>query len=115
MGGQFERPTDVSNFGLTHVDQIKLLHGCQDTLLKEQVMLMDAEISYCPDCPDHKKLVRYGKRRSDYHDVFTDHKLTIGRQRCPDCGYEPGSTIRNILGHSMSADLLRLQAELGAN
>ena len=71
-------------------------------------------VESCPNCPD-RKLVKYGKRRSDYHDVFTDHKLTIGRKRCPDCNYEPGSTIKTVLGHSMSADLVKLQTELGAN
>ena len=71
-------------------------------------------VDCCPNCPD-RNLRKHGKRLSDYHDVFTDHKLTIIRKRCPDCGYEPGSTIKNLLGHSLSADLVKLQTELGAN
>ena len=66
-------------------------------------------------CSPDRKLRKHGKRLSDYHDIFTDHKLTIVRKRCPDCKYEPGSTIKTVLGHSMSADLVKLQTELGAN
>lgn len=112
--GSIETPEDVFNFGFTHEEQVKLVHSCQDALLKEQITLIESVVERCPNCPD-RKLVKYGKRRSDYHDVFTDHKLTIGRKRCLDCNYEPGSTIKTVLGHSMSADLVKLQTELGAS
>ena len=114
MEGLVEKPGDVFNFGFAHEEQVKLVYSCQDALLKEQITLIESLVEACPNCPD-RKLVKYGKRRSDYHDVFTDHKLTIGRKRCPDCNYEPGSTIKTVLGHSMSADLVRLQTELGAS
>ena len=114
MAGSIEKPEDVFNFGLAHEEQVKLVHSCQDALLKEQITLIDSVVESCPNCPD-RKLVKYGKRRSDYHGIFTDHKLTIGRKPCPDCNYEPGSTIKTVLGHSMSADLVKLQTELGAN
>ncbi|MBK7002917.1 MAG: hypothetical protein IPH35_24140 [Rhodoferax sp.] len=93
MNGLIERPVDVFNFGLSHGDQIKLLHDCLDAFLKEQIALIDSEPQYCPKCKDIK-LRRNGKRVSDYHDVFTDHKLEICRMRCPDCKYESGSTIQ---------------------
>ncbi len=86
----------------------------QDTLLKEQIKLIDAEVIYCPCCPD-RKLIKNGKQRSDYYDVFTDHQLALARLRCPDCQYEPGATIKTVLGHNMSADLIKLQSELGAH
>jgi hypothetical protein len=114
MSGLLEKPVDVFNFGLSHEEQIKLLQSCQDALLKEQMTLIEVDSHYCPNCSD-QKLVKYGKRHSDYHDIFTDHLITIGRKRCPECHYEPGSTIKNILGHSLSADLIKLQSELGAN
>ena len=63
MSGTVERPVDVFNFGLSHVAQIQLLHGGQDTLLKEQIKLIDAEVIYCPCCPD-RKLIKNGKQRS---------------------------------------------------
>ena len=114
MTGSIDKPIDVFNFGLGHEEQIKLVHSCQDAVLNEQITLLDSEVQYCIKCSD-KKLSKFGKRRSDYHDVFTDHKLTLGRKRCLDCNYEPGSTIKNVLGHSLSADLVKLQTELGAN
>ena len=114
MAGSIDKPEDVFNFGFAHEDQIKLVHSCQDALLKEQITLIESVVECCPNCPD-RKLRKHGKRLSDYHDIFTDHKLTIVRKRCPDCGYEPGSTIKNLLGHSLSADLVKLQTELGSN
>lgn len=114
MSGFIEKPVDVFNFGLEHQTQIELVHACQNALLQEQLKLLDAEETHCPNCPE-KKLSKFGNRHSDYHDIFTDHKLTIGRKRCLDCHYEPGSTIKTVLGHSLSADLLKLQSELGAN
>ena len=113
MNGLIEKPVDVFNFGLSHGDQIKLLHDCLDAFLKEQIALIYSEPQYCPKCKDIK-LSRNGKRVSDYHDVFTDHKLEICRMRCPDCKFESGSTIQSVLGNSMSADLIKLQSELGA-
>lgn len=113
MKGVIEKPVDVFTCGFTHEQQISLIQLSQDALLKEQISLIDSEDNNCPNCSG-KKLVKYGKRRSDYHDILTDHKLTIGRKRCPECHYEPGSTIKNILGDSMSGDLIRLQSELGA-
>ena len=101
MAGSIDKPEDVFNFGFAHEDQIKLVHSCQDALLKEQITLIESVVECCPNCPD-RKLRKHGKRLSDYHDIFTDHKLMIVRKRCPDCGYEPGSTIKNLLGHSLS-------------
>lgn len=114
ISGVIEKPVDIFTCGFNHEQQISLIQFAQDALLKEQITLMDSESENCPNCPGNK-LVKYGKRRSDYHDVLTDHKLTIGRKRCPQCYYEPGSTIKNILGDSMSGDLIRLQSELGAS
>ena len=96
MAGSVDKPEDVFNFGFAHEEQIKLVHSCQDALLKEQITLIESVVDCCPNCPD-RNLRKHGKRLYDYHDVFTDHKLTIIRKRCPDCGYEPGSTIKNFL------------------
>ena len=79
VAGSIEKPEDVFNFGLAHEEQVKLVQSCQETLLKEQITLIESVVESCPNCPD-RKLVKYGKRRSDYHDVFTDHKLTIGKE-----------------------------------
>lgn len=100
MSGLIERPVDVFNFGLSHEEQIKWLHAGQDALLKEQIALIDAEVKTCPLCTD-KKLKKNGKQVSDYHDVFTDHRLELSRMRCSDCKYEPGATIKTGLYASL--------------
>ena len=68
--GSIERPVDIFNFGFSHEDQIKILQGSQDSLLKEQTLLISHEANFCPHCPD-RKLVKRGKIPSIYHDVFT--------------------------------------------
>lgn len=114
MSGPIPKPTDIFNFGMTHEKQIELIQSGQEALLKAQISVVEDEDEFCPHCPN-KKLVKYGRRRSNYHDVFTDHKITIGRKRCSECHYEPGSTIKTMLGNSLSADLIKLQSELGCN
>jgi len=114
MTGSVNKPTNVFNFGFSHKEKIKLLDSCQDALLKEQITLIDSEDRYGPDC-ESRKLVNNGKQHSDYHNVFTDHKLTTGRKRCPDCKYELTCAIKTIPGYSLSADLVTLQTELGSN
>jgi hypothetical protein len=111
--GSIERPVDIFNFGFSHEDQIKILQGSQDSLLQEQALLMGPEGEFCPHCPE-KKLMKYGKTSSDYHDIFTDHKVDIVRKRCNKCKHEEGSTIKNLLGNSLSASLTKMQAELGS-
>lgn len=113
MSGLVDKPSDIFNFGMSHKEQIHLIQSGQDALLEAQISLADLEVDYCPHCCG-RKLIKFGYRRSDYHDIFTDHKVRIGRKRCPECSYEPGSTIKTILGHSMSADLIKLQSELGS-
>ena len=112
MEGTVEKPRDVFNFGLRHETQIELIRSAQSELLKEQSKLLSCDL-YCLHC-ENSKLAKFGTRDSIYHDVFTDHHLTISRHRCRKCNYEPGSTVKNILGDSLSGDLTRLQAELGA-
>ena len=114
LSGNVEKPIDVFNFGLSHEGQIKLLHAGQDALLKAQITLVDAGVQYCPKCQD-KRMLKNGKHTSDYHDIFTDHKVELSRRRCPNCHYEPGATIKAVLGHALSSDLMKIQSELGSN
>ena len=44
MAGSIEKPEDVFNFGLAHEEQVKLVHSCQDALLKEQITLIDSVV-----------------------------------------------------------------------
>lgn len=73
---------------------------------------MSSKFQGNPKCSN--KLVKNGERESQYHDVFSDHKLKIARYRCKKCKYETSSTVKSLIGGSISGDLKRLQAELGA-
>ena len=55
-----------------------------------------------------------GKRHSQFNDIFTEHEITIQRLRCVECGYEPPSTTLGLFNTTQSGELMRLQAEIGA-
>src|SRR6185312_1552088 len=112
LEGQIEAPKDIFNFGLGHKKQIELIQLAQDKLLQKQCELISADAK-CPYC--EVKLAKNGKKVSVFHDVFTDHKLNLNRRKCAKCGYETGASIKSIMGNSLSADLMKLQSELGAH
>lgn len=70
MSDVIKKPTNIFDFGFTHDKQVELIQSAQNLLLEEQISLDESEIEYCPHCPA-RHLVKYGKRRSNYHDVFT--------------------------------------------
>ena len=94
MEGLVKTPEDIFSLGFSQEEQIGLIQVLQDNLLGEQSALFDGD-EYCPHCKNCK-MVKNGKRISDYHDVLTDHKLSLNRYRCKKCNYEPGSRKRNI-------------------
>jgi hypothetical protein len=113
MQGSIKQPKDMFSLGFSHTEQIDILQSIQDTMLNEQSSLFE----YAEDCPhcENNKLVKNGKYTSSFHDVFTDHKLTLNRYRCKKCGHETAATVFKILGTTLSGDLMRLQTELGSN
>ncbi len=44
MAGSVEKPEDVFNFGFAHEEQVKLVHSCQEALLKEQITLIESGV-----------------------------------------------------------------------
>lgn len=114
MSGDVHEPLDLFRVGFTHEEQIKIIKLNQDCLINEQFKLKNTKPEYCPHCPN-TKLIRVGRNKSNYHDVFTDHIVTITRKQCPRCKKEISSTVRTILGGAISADLSRIQSELASN
>ncbi len=78
-------PESILDVGLRHCEQISLLSKVQNALLAEQSLLIDADYTVCPNCG--KKLRKDGYKISDFHAVFSDHKLRLQKQRCgnPEC------------------------------
>jgi len=78
-------PKSILDLGLRHVEQISLLTKVQNALLAEQSALIDFGDDACPNCG--QKLKKNGFMQSNFHAVFSDHKLRIQKHRCnnPDC------------------------------
>ena len=112
--GEIKIPVDLFDIGFSHAEQIALIQKTQDTLLKEQFTTRNDTIKYCPHC-DNVKLVREGQNKSNYYDIFTDHKITLTRKHCPTCNYEAEATMKTIFGSELSAQLAKVQSELGSN
>ena len=99
-------PQSFDEFGLRHKEQIELIKAAQDAILKHQVNLISNDQT-CPKCGN--KAAKRGKFGSNFHDVFTDHRVTLNRLIC-QCGWKSGTRGRvvtlpghdNPLNHSQN-------------
>ena len=106
-----EKPTSILDFSMGLDKQIALIKAAQDCLLGEKSLQLTSNLT-CSCCQG--KLKKYGNHSSVFHDVFTYHQVTIKRLRCTECGKEEPSTIRTIFNGIESAELMKIQSELGA-
>ena len=106
-------PSNCFDFSMGHSKQIELIQTAQDAILNEKSKLIHQEKDKCPEC--NKNLIKFGKQKSTFYDVFTDHNIKMQRLKCNHCGYETKSTVRTFLGTTLSGDLKKIQASLGAN
>jgi RNase P subunit RPR2 len=107
---QLPFPKTIDEFGLRHAEQIKLIKASQDVVLKFQTELLNNE-TICPKCK--KQLIKKGKFISDFHDVFTDHQVTLQRFHC-HCGWKSAFTVQNLYGNASHPELIKLQTQTGA-
>lgn len=108
-----ECPKNILGLGFNHKEQIALLQKCQDSLLNKQGECLKGPTDTCPKCDT--KLVKGGSQESDFHSVFTDHRVKIQRLKCPKCqGYNIPS-VQSIFGSAAHPDLTALQCELAAH
>ncbi len=112
MEDKIEAPQNCFDFSIGHSKQIDLLQAAQDQILNEKLKMLHQETTECPTC--HIKLMKFGKQKSTFHDIFTDHEVKVQRLKCKTCGYELKSTVRTLLGTTVSGDLQKIQATLGA-
>ena len=68
----------------------------------------------CPRCGD--KLKKKGFTPSNFHAVFTDHKVSLQKHQCynPECHWQSAPTTTSVFGTSIHPDLAKLQCEQGA-
>lgn len=105
-------PNNCLDFSLEQEDQIAILQASLDKIISEKVKLINKDIKSCPKCSG--KVIRLGKQPSKFHDLFTDHDVSIQRVKCLDCKWEPASTVSTLINTSLSGSLAKKQAELGA-
>jgi hypothetical protein len=108
------QPKSILDLGLRHEEQISLLSKVQSAFLAEQSVLIDSGYDSCPKCG--KKLSKNGFQKSDFHAVFSDHKLRLQKHRCkdPECKWENAPTTTSVFGTDIHPDLAKLQCEQGA-
>lgn len=106
-----EKEISILDFSMNHAKQIDLLKKVGDSYLTLKVEL-NSDRDCCATCQG--KLMKVGKHESTFHDIFTDHKVTMQRFKCTSCGWEKPSTVRTLLNGVQSAELIKIQSELGA-
>lgn len=107
------KPNSILDLGLRHSEQVDLLRHIQQQLLDKQSFYLKEEHPACPKCGG--KLYKSGYVKSDFHAVFTDHKVAASRQICQHCKWTSVPSVRSLFGDSSHPDLIKLQCELGAN
>ena len=107
------KPNHSIDLGFRHSEQIELLKHIEQQLLDQQSIFLKDDLSVCPKCSG--KLYKSGYVKSDFHSVFTDHKVAISRQVCKLCKWTNTPSIRSLFGDASHPDLVKIQTELGAN
>jgi hypothetical protein len=109
--GLIDKPTSLMDLSMGLDKQIDLIKATQNCVLHEKLVLITKRTS-CSCCSG--KLKKVGHQESTFHDVLTDHVVKIQRRKCSECGKEEPSTIRTLFQGVQSAELIKIQAELGA-
>ena len=109
-----QKPESILEFGLRHAEQISLLSKIQSALLAEQSILIDSGHTQCPKCGG--KLSKLGFMESNFHAVFSDHKVRMQKHKCknPECNWQGTPTTITVFGTDTHPDLVKLQCEQGA-
>lgn len=111
---QIECPKSILDLGMSHREQIDLLEGVQDSVLKSQSTYLDDGIELCQECGS--KLQKNGHIKSEFFAIFTDHKVPVQRRVCSnnDCGKRRVPSIYSIFGTRIHPELAKLQTEMSA-
>ncbi len=105
-----QSPKHINDVGLNQQQQIKILQNILDVLLPQQFVLLDEE-DICPECG--KKTKKAGSYTSQFHSVYSDHKVQMVRRQC-QCGWQRKYTVEGYFGFSSHPDLLKMQCDVGS-
>lgn len=108
-------PTNCLDFTMGIEKQLSMVGQIQSRVLNEKLALLaDMQDRHCPISSCMGNLVKCGKQKSPFHDVFTDHMVLMQRFKCNICGHETPSTAKMIVGTIQSGELQKIQSKLGA-
>lgn len=107
-----KKPEAIIDLGLRHREQIDLLKQIQQTVVDEQYAVIADEPQRCQKCK--VLLKKNGYKPSNFHGVFSDHKIRIQKHTCPECHESQVPSIKSLFGTSIHPDLYKLQCEMGS-
>ncbi|MFK7973976.1 MAG: ISKra4 family transposase [Rickettsiaceae bacterium] len=110
---KIETPKEIDNIGYNHGEQIAILQEIQDIFLVNQSKLLSPDS--CPQCGS--RVAKGGCTPSDFHSIYTDHKLQVPRVSCcnKDCSTVKITTsIYSLFGSNMHPDLVKKQTEIAS-
>lgn len=110
--GQVKTVKSLLDLGLRHEEQIRILKKIQDEIIALQSPQLATQLGSCIQCGG--KMIKAGYNQSDFHAVFTDHKVKTQRQICNNCGWRNIPSVKSLFGASSHPDLVKLQCETGA-
>ena len=104
--GKVKRPESIIDMGLRHTQQIDILEKIQDNLLLKQSIYLKEDINNCPKCGH--QLNKNGLRKSSFNAVFTDHKVPVQRQICPDCKWRSIPSVNSLFGTNLHPGVVKM-------
>ncbi len=110
--GEIKTVKSLLDLGLRHNEQIKILKNLQDEIIALQSSQLATKLDGCIKCGG--VMAKKGFNTSDFHSVFTDHKVKTQRQICNGCGWRNIPSVKALFGNSSHPDLIKLQCETGA-
>lgn len=110
---KIKTPVKIDDLGYNHKEQIQILQAIQDAFLFSQSKLIVPD--KCYKCGS--RVIKGGQMPSDFHSVYTDHRLQIQMVSCcnKDCTAGKITTsIYSLFGSNMHPDLVKKQAEVAS-
>ena len=109
----FDSPSSINELGFRHKDQIDILQSVQDILIYQQIDMINQQIVGCNKCGT--QMSKKGYNKSNFHAVFTDHKVPCSRKVCSKCKNKSIPSVKSIFGTHIHPDLAKLQLEASSN
>ena len=104
-------PKKINDLGFSHKEQIEILSQSQEAIVQARATAINAKNNTCPHC--HKKTMKKGKFKSDFHAIFTDHKVILQRTQCT-CGWQSKISVDGTYDSALHPDLVEMQSLFGA-